>query len=202
MVWPLWIGQRRNELICGKKVQVRDRDFLAVRTVKHGRCLKNEWSLSGGFLRVSIHHLSESCYPAISTFWNLRLYVAFPHLFCIMGKVSSAYFEFGFCGFFHQLLQNLTYNDKMTVLFVYNGPSMMKENKWNLKAYCRRRRRLGRMDKHWYIHTYKYIENIYEFIMLFLELFGTSDFQDFRSCEREPAKNWWLRTLILNCVKV
>lgn len=46
-----------------------------------------------------------------------------------------------------KLLQNLTYNDKMTVLFVYNGPFMLEANKWNLKAFCRRRRRLGRMDE-------------------------------------------------------
>ncbi|XP_009993202.1 PREDICTED: structural maintenance of chromosomes protein 5 [Chaetura pelagica] len=46
-----------------------------------------------------------------------------------------------------KLLQNLTYNDKMTVLFVYNGPYMLEANKWDLKAFCRRRRRLGRMDE-------------------------------------------------------
>ncbi|XP_010189432.1 PREDICTED: structural maintenance of chromosomes protein 5-like [Mesitornis unicolor] len=46
-----------------------------------------------------------------------------------------------------KLLQNLTYNDKMTVLFVYNGPLMLEESKWNLKSFCRRRRRLGRMDE-------------------------------------------------------
>ncbi|XP_010566912.1 PREDICTED: structural maintenance of chromosomes protein 5 [Haliaeetus leucocephalus] len=46
-----------------------------------------------------------------------------------------------------KLLQNLTYNDKMTVLFVYNGPFMLEANKWNLKSFCRRRRRLGRMDE-------------------------------------------------------
>ncbi|XP_030323655.1 structural maintenance of chromosomes protein 5 [Calypte anna] len=46
-----------------------------------------------------------------------------------------------------KLLQNLTYNEKMTVLFVYNGPFMLEANKWDLKAFCRRRRRLGRMDE-------------------------------------------------------
>ncbi|XP_035414443.1 structural maintenance of chromosomes protein 5 isoform X2 [Cygnus atratus] len=46
-----------------------------------------------------------------------------------------------------KLLQNLTYNDKMTVLFVYNGPCMLEANKWNLKSFCRQRRRLGRMDE-------------------------------------------------------
>ncbi|KAM6104729.1 LOW QUALITY PROTEIN: structural maintenance of chromosomes protein 5 [Pterocles gutturalis] len=46
-----------------------------------------------------------------------------------------------------KLLQNLTYNDKMTVLLVYNGPCMLEANKWNLKAFCRRRRRLGRMEQ-------------------------------------------------------
>ncbi|XP_025891610.1 structural maintenance of chromosomes protein 5 [Nothoprocta perdicaria] len=46
-----------------------------------------------------------------------------------------------------KLLQNLTYNNKMTVLFVYNGPFMMETSKWNLKAFCRRRRRVGRMDE-------------------------------------------------------
>lgn len=40
-----------------------------------------------------------------------------------------------------KLLQNLTYTDKMTVLLVYNGPSMLESNKWNLKAFHRRRRR-------------------------------------------------------------
>uniref|UniRef100_A0A8C3C866 Structural maintenance of chromosomes protein 5 n=1 Tax=Cairina moschata TaxID=8855 RepID=A0A8C3C866_CAIMO len=46
-----------------------------------------------------------------------------------------------------KLLQNLTYNDKMTVLFVYNGPCMLETNKWNLKSFCRQRRRLGKMDE-------------------------------------------------------
>uniref|UniRef100_A0A803YEB6 Structural maintenance of chromosomes protein 5 n=1 Tax=Meleagris gallopavo TaxID=9103 RepID=A0A803YEB6_MELGA len=46
-----------------------------------------------------------------------------------------------------KLLQNLTYNEKMTLLFVYNGPFMVEANKWNLQAFCRWRRRLGRMDK-------------------------------------------------------
>ncbi|XP_072215505.1 structural maintenance of chromosomes protein 5 isoform X2 [Excalfactoria chinensis] len=47
-----------------------------------------------------------------------------------------------------KLLQNLTYSEKMTLLFVYNGPFMLEANKWNLKAFCRRRRRLGRVDEH------------------------------------------------------
>ncbi|KFO70159.1 Structural maintenance of chromosomes protein 5, partial [Cuculus canorus] len=46
-----------------------------------------------------------------------------------------------------KLLQNLTYHDKMTVLFVYNGPFMLEACRWDLKAFCRRRRRLGRMDE-------------------------------------------------------
>nr|XP_038025856.1 structural maintenance of chromosomes protein 5 isoform X1 [Anas platyrhynchos] len=46
-----------------------------------------------------------------------------------------------------KLLQNLTYNDKMTVLFVYNGPRMLETNQWNLKSFCRQRRRLGKMDE-------------------------------------------------------
>ncbi|XP_077200942.1 structural maintenance of chromosomes protein 5 [Paroedura picta] len=40
-----------------------------------------------------------------------------------------------------KLLQNLTYTEKMTVLLVYNGSSMLESNKWNLKAFYRRRRR-------------------------------------------------------------
>ncbi|XP_029468527.1 structural maintenance of chromosomes protein 5 [Rhinatrema bivittatum] len=46
-----------------------------------------------------------------------------------------------------KLLQNLTYADKMTVLFVYNGPFMLEPTKWNLKAFYRRRRRVERMDQ-------------------------------------------------------
>ncbi|XP_064295491.1 structural maintenance of chromosomes protein 5 isoform X1 [Phalacrocorax carbo] len=46
-----------------------------------------------------------------------------------------------------KLLQNLNYSNKMTVLFVYNGPFMLDANRWNLKSFCRRRRRLGRMDE-------------------------------------------------------
>ncbi|XP_069736917.1 structural maintenance of chromosomes protein 5 [Phaenicophaeus curvirostris] len=46
-----------------------------------------------------------------------------------------------------KLLQNLTYHDKMTVLFVYNGPFMLDACRWDLKAFCRRRRQLGRMDE-------------------------------------------------------
>ncbi|XP_054996590.1 structural maintenance of chromosomes protein 5 isoform X2 [Sorex araneus] len=41
-----------------------------------------------------------------------------------------------------KLLQNLPYTDKMTVLFVYNGPHMLEPNRWNLKAFQRRRRRI------------------------------------------------------------
>ncbi|XP_019790263.1 structural maintenance of chromosomes protein 5 isoform X4 [Tursiops truncatus] len=41
-----------------------------------------------------------------------------------------------------KLLQNLPYNEKMTVLFVYNGPHMLEPNRWNLKAFQRRRRRI------------------------------------------------------------
>uniref|UniRef100_A0A2K6M6J3 Structural maintenance of chromosomes protein 5 n=1 Tax=Rhinopithecus bieti TaxID=61621 RepID=A0A2K6M6J3_RHIBE len=40
------------------------------------------------------------------------------------------------------LLQNLPYSEKMTVLFVYNGPHMLEPNRWNLKAFQRRRRRI------------------------------------------------------------
>ncbi|XP_069619647.1 structural maintenance of chromosomes protein 5 [Ranitomeya imitator] len=42
-----------------------------------------------------------------------------------------------------KLLQNLTYADKMTILFVYNGPHMLEPTKWNLKAFHRRRRRVA-----------------------------------------------------------
>ncbi|KAM4051604.1 structural maintenance of chromosomes protein 5 isoform 2-T2 [Anomaloglossus baeobatrachus] len=42
-----------------------------------------------------------------------------------------------------KLLQNLTYSDKMTILFVYNGPYMLEPTKWNLKAFHRRRRRVA-----------------------------------------------------------
>ncbi|XP_047278994.1 structural maintenance of chromosomes protein 5 isoform X10 [Homo sapiens] len=41
-----------------------------------------------------------------------------------------------------KLLQNLPYSEKMTVLFVYNGPHMLEPNTWNLKAFQRRRRRI------------------------------------------------------------
>nr|XP_012309311.1 structural maintenance of chromosomes protein 5 isoform X3 [Aotus nancymaae] len=41
-----------------------------------------------------------------------------------------------------KLLQNLRYSEKMTVLFVYNGPHMLEPNRWNLKAFQRRRRRI------------------------------------------------------------
>uniref|UniRef100_F7FZ50 Structural maintenance of chromosomes protein 5 n=1 Tax=Ornithorhynchus anatinus TaxID=9258 RepID=F7FZ50_ORNAN len=41
-----------------------------------------------------------------------------------------------------KLLQNLNYAEKMTVLFVYNGPYMLEPNKWNLKAFRRRRKRM------------------------------------------------------------
>ncbi|KAM5192219.1 structural maintenance of chromosomes protein 5 [Mantella aurantiaca] len=46
-----------------------------------------------------------------------------------------------------KLLQNLTYSDKMTVLFVYNGPCMLEPTKWNLKAFHRRRRRVAVADE-------------------------------------------------------
>ncbi|KAK1334458.1 hypothetical protein QTO34_005464 [Cnephaeus nilssonii] len=47
-----------------------------------------------------------------------------------------------------KLLQNLPYSEKMTVLFVYNGPHMLEPNRWNLKAFQRRRRlkTLGSME--------------------------------------------------------
>ncbi|XP_058513341.1 structural maintenance of chromosomes protein 5 isoform X2 [Ochotona princeps] len=41
-----------------------------------------------------------------------------------------------------KLLQNLPYSEKMTVLFVYNGPHMLEPSRWNLKAFQRRRRRI------------------------------------------------------------
>lgn len=41
-----------------------------------------------------------------------------------------------------QLLQNLPYSEKMTVLFVYNGPHMLEPNRWNLKKLSKRRRRI------------------------------------------------------------
>ncbi|KAL8203255.1 UNVERIFIED_CONTAM: Structural maintenance of chromosomes protein 5 [Gekko kuhli] len=40
-----------------------------------------------------------------------------------------------------KLLQDLTYTEKMTVLLVYNGSSMLESSSWNLKAFYRRRRR-------------------------------------------------------------
>ncbi|XP_044302315.1 structural maintenance of chromosomes protein 5 isoform X3 [Varanus komodoensis] len=40
-----------------------------------------------------------------------------------------------------KLLQNLTYTEKMTVLLVYNGSTMLESSKWDLKAFHRRRRR-------------------------------------------------------------
>ncbi|XP_068092361.1 structural maintenance of chromosomes protein 5 isoform X2 [Hyperolius riggenbachi] len=42
-----------------------------------------------------------------------------------------------------KLLQNLTYVDKMKVLFVYNGENMLESAKWNLKGFHRRRRRVA-----------------------------------------------------------
>ncbi|XP_030920667.1 structural maintenance of chromosomes protein 5 isoform X2 [Geospiza fortis] len=44
-----------------------------------------------------------------------------------------------------KLLQNLTYNDKMTVLFVYSGPSMLDTCKWNIKRFKRQQRHLSNM---------------------------------------------------------
>ncbi|KAG9486766.1 hypothetical protein GDO78_006906 [Eleutherodactylus coqui] len=46
-----------------------------------------------------------------------------------------------------KLLQNLTYTDRMTVLFVYNGPYMLEPTKWNLKAFHRRRRRVAAVSQ-------------------------------------------------------
>uniref|UniRef100_A0A8C5WDB0 Structural maintenance of chromosomes protein 5 n=1 Tax=Leptobrachium leishanense TaxID=445787 RepID=A0A8C5WDB0_9ANUR len=45
-----------------------------------------------------------------------------------------------------KLLQNLKYAEKMTVLFVYNGPYMLEPTKWNLKAFHRRRKRVATVD--------------------------------------------------------
>ncbi|XP_042188662.1 structural maintenance of chromosomes protein 5 isoform X2 [Callorhinchus milii] len=41
-----------------------------------------------------------------------------------------------------KLLQNLTYDDNMTVLCVYNGLHVLPHGKWNMKAFHRRRRRV------------------------------------------------------------
>ncbi|XP_050842809.1 structural maintenance of chromosomes protein 5 isoform X3 [Serinus canaria] len=46
-----------------------------------------------------------------------------------------------------KLLQNLTYNDKMTVLFVYNGPFMLGTYEWNIKRFKKRQRRLSSMTE-------------------------------------------------------
>uniref|UniRef100_A0A2D4GUZ2 Structural maintenance of chromosomes protein 5 n=3 Tax=Micrurus corallinus TaxID=54390 RepID=A0A2D4GUZ2_MICCO len=43
-----------------------------------------------------------------------------------------------------KLLQNLSYGEKMTVLLVYNGSSMLESTKWDSKAFFRRRRRFQR----------------------------------------------------------
>ncbi|XP_006816752.1 structural maintenance of chromosomes protein 5-like, partial [Saccoglossus kowalevskii] len=40
-----------------------------------------------------------------------------------------------------KLLPNLSYGPKMTVLCVYNGHWMMPHTKWDIRAFCRRRRR-------------------------------------------------------------
>ncbi|XP_070794733.1 structural maintenance of chromosomes protein 5 isoform X1 [Pituophis catenifer annectens] len=40
-----------------------------------------------------------------------------------------------------KLLQNLSYGEKMTILLVYNGSSMLESCKWDSKAFFRRRRR-------------------------------------------------------------
>ncbi|XP_068032524.1 structural maintenance of chromosomes protein 5 [Anomalospiza imberbis] len=44
-----------------------------------------------------------------------------------------------------KLLQNLTYNDRMTVLLVCNGPFVLETYKWNIKRFKRRQRHLSRM---------------------------------------------------------
>ncbi|XP_074850880.1 structural maintenance of chromosomes protein 5 isoform X4 [Carettochelys insculpta] len=46
-----------------------------------------------------------------------------------------------------KLLQNLTYAEKMTVLFVYNGPFMLEPRKWNLEAFRKRRQQVAQMDQ-------------------------------------------------------
>lgn len=45
-----------------------------------------------------------------------------------------------------KLLQDLTYNDKMTVLFVYNGPSMLEPYKWNVERIKKRQQQLSGMN--------------------------------------------------------
>ncbi|XP_070598754.1 structural maintenance of chromosomes protein 5 isoform X2 [Erythrolamprus reginae] len=40
-----------------------------------------------------------------------------------------------------KLLQNLSYGEKMTILLVYNGSSMLESTQWDLKGFFRRRRR-------------------------------------------------------------
>ncbi|CAN8220491.1 unnamed protein product [Coccothraustes coccothraustes] len=57
-------------------------------------------------------------------------------------KMTSQYFLIT-----PKLLRNLTYNDKMTVLFVFNGPFMLETYKWNLKRFKKRRRHLARMTE-------------------------------------------------------
>ncbi|KAL9822673.1 LOW QUALITY PROTEIN: structural maintenance of chromosomes protein 5 [Geothlypis trichas] len=46
-----------------------------------------------------------------------------------------------------KLVQNLTCTDKMTVLFVYNGPFMLETYKWNMKRFKRQQRHLSSMTE-------------------------------------------------------
>ena len=44
--------------------------------------------------------------------------------------------------FVGQLLPDLAYGDRMTILCVYNGPKMVNHQDWNLKKFIRRRNRI------------------------------------------------------------
>ncbi|XP_062368984.1 structural maintenance of chromosomes protein 5 [Cinclus cinclus] len=57
-------------------------------------------------------------------------------------KMTSQYFLIT-----PKLLQNLNYNDKMTVLFVYNGPFLVETDKWNMKRFKKRQQRLSEFNK-------------------------------------------------------
>uniref|UniRef100_A0A8C6YF94 Structural maintenance of chromosomes protein 5 n=1 Tax=Naja naja TaxID=35670 RepID=A0A8C6YF94_NAJNA len=77
-----------------------------------------------------VDEINQVCMQALETKASFNVFGSREKIF------SSQYFFIT-----PKLLQNLSYGERMTVLLVYNGSSMLESSKWDSKAFFRRRRR-------------------------------------------------------------
>ena len=80
-----------------------------------------------------------------------------------------------------QLLPDLTYNDKMTVLFVYNGHWMLEHNKWDTTKMINKEKKCP-------LHFLKKVEIFYIWINV-QSYIGTFSYRSFLSSEMHFTKD-------------